>query len=184
MDELVLPHHKKIRENIKEVLDVDLIKQQAEKGVLDFQHYAHYVISIMSKVCAPVRDDKIQELRQCTDVIETFKGIMETLQLMRLDLANFTITMMRPNIIASSIEYEKAKFDEFLKVQADGLRYTREWLLRHLDDEKIASVKSNPNSVKQITHCLLAEAYLDLLQFDFTPNAEVKLNFSFLPELS
>ncbi|XP_033216068.1 T-complex protein 11-like protein 1 isoform X2 [Belonocnema kinseyi] len=172
LDELVLPHHKKIRENINEVLDVDLIKQQAEKGVLDFQHYAGYVISMMSKVCAPVRDEKIKELSQSTDVIETFKGIMEILQLMRLDLANFTITMMRPNIVASSIEYEKTKFAEFLKVQADGLRYTREWILKHLDDEKIAAGVADPNSVKQITHNLLAEAYLDLLQFDFTPNAE------------
>lgn len=171
---MVLPHHKKIRDNINEVLDVDLIKQQAENGVLDFQHYAHYVMNIMSKVCAPVRDDRIKELRQCTDVVETFRGIMEVLQLMRLDLANFTITMMRPNIVASSIEYEKAKFAEFLKVQSDGLKYTREWILKHLNEKKIETATSDPNSVKQITHCLLAEAYLDLLQFDFTPSAEVR----------
>ncbi|XP_015605701.1 T-complex protein 11-like protein 1 isoform X2 [Cephus cinctus] len=172
LDELVLPHHTKIRENIKEVLDVDLIKQQAEQGVLDFHHYAQYVISIMSKVCAPVRDDKMIELKQRTDVIETFKGIMETLQLMRLDLANFTITMMRPNIIASSIEYEKAKFAEFLKVQTDGLQYTRKWILKHLDLEKISTTSSDVNAIKQITHCLLAEAYLDLLEWDFSPEAE------------
>lgn len=172
LDELVLPHHKKIRENINEVLDVDLIKQQAENGVLDFHHYAHYVMNIMSKVCAPVRDERIKELIQLTDVIETFRGIMEVLQLMRVDLANFTITMMRPNIIASSIEYEKAKFAEFLNVQSDGLRFTREWILKHLDEEKIATATSDPNSIKQITHCLLAKAYLDLLQFDFTPSAE------------
>ncbi|XP_043483157.1 T-complex protein 11-like protein 1 isoform X1 [Leptopilina heterotoma] len=172
LDELVLPHHKKIRENINEVLDVDLIKQQAENGVLDFQHYAHYVMNIMSKICAPVRDDRIKELRQCTDVVETFRGIMEVLQLMRLDLANFTITMMRPNIVASSIEYEKTKFAEFLKIQSDGLRYTRVWILKHLNEKKIETATNDPNSIKQITHCLLAEAYLDLLQFDFTPNAE------------
>ncbi|XP_051173039.1 T-complex protein 11-like protein 1 isoform X2 [Leptopilina boulardi] len=172
LDELVLPHHKKIRDNINEVLDVDLIKQQAENGVLDFQHYAHYVMNIMSKVCAPVRDEKIKELHELTNVVDTFRGIMEILQLMKLDLANFTITMMRPNIIASSIEYEKMKFAEFLKVQTDGLNYTRKWLLLHLDEKKIATALNDSNTIKQITHCLLAEAYLDLLQFDFTPNAE------------
>lgn len=158
---------------MKEILDVDLIRQQAENGVLDFHHYAQYVISIMSKVCAPVRDEKIRELNQKTDVIEIFKGIMEILQLMRLDLANFTITMMRPNIVASSIEYEKAKFAEFLKVNTNGLQFTEKWLLRHYDPTKITSNSSDVNAVRQLTHCLLTEAYLDLLEWDFNPDAEV-----------
>ncbi|XP_012148037.2 T-complex protein 11-like protein 1 isoform X2 [Megachile rotundata] len=172
LDELVLPHHAKIRENLNEVLDIDLIKQQAEKGVLDFHHYAQYVISIMSKVCAPVRDEKIAELSQQTDVIEIFKGIMEVLQLMRLDLANFTITMMRPNIVASSIEYEKAKFTEFLKINTNGLQYTEKWLLSHFDPTKVTASSSDINAVRQLTHSLLTEAYLDLLEWDFNPDAE------------
>lgn len=150
-----------------------MIKQQAENGVLDFHHYAQYVISLMAKICAPVRDEKIEELKRCTNVIETFKGIMEVLQLMKLDLANFTISMIRPNIIASSIEYERTKFAEFLKIQADGLHYTRKWLLSHLTSELIGSTATDPNSIKQLTHSLLAEAYLDLLEFDSSPNAEV-----------
>ncbi|KAG7204914.1 hypothetical protein KM043_005306 [Ampulex compressa] len=172
LDELVLSHHSKIKENIKEVLDIDLIKQQAEKGVLDFHHYAQYIISIMSKVCAPVRDEKIRELNQKNDVIDIFKGIMDVLQLMRLDLANFTITMMRPSIIASSIEYEKAKFAEFLKVNTNGLQYTEKWILKHLDSETLTNTTTGNNSMRQITHCLLTEAYLDLLEWDFNPDAE------------
>ena len=170
-----MPHHTKIRENVREVLDVELIKQQAEQGVLDFHRYSRYVLSIMGKLCAPARDDKIKELEQCTDVIETFKGIMEVLQLMKLDLANFTITMMRPNIVASSIEYEKGKFAEFLKVQADGLQYTRRWILKNFDDDKLAAATADPNGVKQVTHNLLAEAYLDLLEWGSSPDAEVSL---------
>ena len=100
---------------------------------------------------------------------------MEVLQLMKLDLANFTISMIRPNIIASSIEYEKAKFAEFLKIQANGLQYTRRWLLRHLTPETISATSTDLNSIKQLTHSLLTEAYLDLLEFDFCPNAEVIL---------
>ncbi|KAF7993740.1 hypothetical protein HCN44_010335 [Aphidius gifuensis] len=172
LEDLVLPHHTKIRENLREVLDINLIKQQAENGILDFQHYSHYVLSIMAKVCAPVRDDRIHDLTQCTDVVKTFKGIMETIQLMRLDLANFTISMMRPNIVASSIEYEKTKFAEFLKVQADGLAYTRRWLLKHLTDEKIKAAAGDTNGINHITHFLLGEAYLDLLNWDSSPEAE------------
>lgn len=173
IDELLLPHNGRIRETVNQVLDIDLIKQQAEKGVLDFHHYSQYVISLMAKICAPVRDEKIEELKRCTDVIETFKRIMEVIQLMKLDLANFTISMIRPNIVASSIEYEKTKFAEFLKIQADGLNYTRRWLLSHLTPETMSTASADPNSIKQLTHSLLAEAYLDLLEFDFSPNAEV-----------
>ncbi|XP_077258928.1 T-complex protein 11-like protein 1 isoform X1 [Temnothorax americanus] len=173
LDELVPLHNAKIKENIREVLDLDLIGQQAEKGVLDFRRYGQYIISVMGKICAPVRDEKIKELSQQTDIVETFKGVMELLQLMRLDLANFTITMMRPNIIASSIEYEKGKFAEFLKINSNGLQYTERWLLRHFDPEKIAGSSSDgANTVRQITHSLLTEAYLDLLEWDFNPDAE------------
>ena len=35
--ELLLPQHTKIRQQISEVLDVELIKQQANAGTLDFQ---------------------------------------------------------------------------------------------------------------------------------------------------
>ncbi|XP_018341081.1 PREDICTED: T-complex protein 11-like protein 1 isoform X1 [Trachymyrmex septentrionalis] len=172
LDELVPLHNAKIKENIREVLDLDLIKQQAEKGVLDFHHYGQYIISIMNKICAPVRDDKIKELSQQVDIVETFKGVMELLQLMRLDLANFTITMMRPNIIASSIEYEKAKFADFLKINSNGLQYTEKWLLRHFDADKVTGSSTGTNNVRQITHSLLTEAYLDLLEWDFNPDAE------------
>jgi hypothetical protein len=34
---MLLPHHTKLKEQISEVLDADLIRQQAEKGILDFQ---------------------------------------------------------------------------------------------------------------------------------------------------
>lgn len=172
LNEVVLPHHTKIRENLNEVLDVDLIKQQAEKGILDFHHYAQYVISVMSQVCAPVRDAQLKELSQKTDVIEIFKGIMEVLQLMRIDLANFTITMLRPNAVALSVKYEKAKFAEFLKINGNDLPYTEKWLLRHFDPTKMTSSSSDTNAIRQIAHNLVTEAYLDLLEWDFNPDAE------------
>lgn len=135
----------------------------------------------MAKICAPVRDERIEELMKCTDVIETFKGIMEVLQLMKLDLANFTISMIRPNIVASSIEYEKTKFAEFLKIQANGLQYSKRWLLRHLTSDMVNAASTDANSLKQLTHSLLAEAYLDLLEFDFCPNAEVSIHPTYFP---
>ena len=41
---LLLPHHGKLKEKIEEVLDVELIKQQIDTGVLEFEKYAGYII--------------------------------------------------------------------------------------------------------------------------------------------
>ncbi|KAK2586133.1 hypothetical protein KPH14_001407 [Odynerus spinipes] len=177
LDELVVSHHSVLKEDINAILNIDLIKQQAEKGVLSFRHYANYIISTMGKICAPVRDEMIVELKkkegeEIKDIIETYKGIMEALQLMRLDLANFTIAMIRPSIVAMSVEYEKEKFAEILKTNRYSLCHTKEWLLRHLNDEEIASVSAQDNAIRKITHSLLTEAYLDLLEWDFKPDAE------------
>ena len=62
--------------------------------------YSQYVLSIMSRLCAPVRDETIRNLMRETEVVDVFRGVMETLDLMRLDMANFTIQQIRPHIIA------------------------------------------------------------------------------------
>lgn len=166
---LLLPQHTKLKEQISEVLDADLIRQQAEKGILDFQHYAQYVISVMGKLCAPVRDEKIRELTQTQGVVPVFRGIMETLDLMKLDMANFTIDLIRPDIIAVSVEYEKKKFAEFLNIQADGLQHTRTWLLQHLmnarNNDEVCK-EEGKNAIHNLTASILGEAYLDLLEWD------------------
>lgn len=161
---VLLPQHTKIRQQIAEVLDTDLITQQANAGVIDFQNYAQYIISVMAKLCAPVRDDKIKELTQTTDVVDTFKGILETLDLMALDMANFAIEIAKPDIIAHSVDYERKKFADYLSVQPDGLEHTREWLLRHFD--KNASGPDRTTQVRNATTRALAEAYIELMEWD------------------
>ncbi|KAK5643486.1 hypothetical protein RI129_007331 [Pyrocoelia pectoralis] len=164
---LLLPQHIKIKQQIQEILDSDLIKQQAENGTLDFNHYAQYVISVMEKLCAPVRDEKIKQLKETANVIEIFKGILETLDLMALDMANFTIDMVRPDIIAHSVELERKKFADYLAIQPDGLQHTRTWLLRHL-----ANHNGNPTDkdltsfVRNLTKQVFAEGCIELLEWN------------------
>ena len=115
---LLLPQHTRLRQEIDEILDLELIKQQAENGTLDFPRYAQYVLSVMARLCAPVRDDKIRQLTQTTDVVELFQGIMELLEVMKLDWTNFAIEQIRPHLQQQSIDYEKKKFKEFLESQS------------------------------------------------------------------
>lgn len=46
---------------------------------------------------------------------------METLELMRRDMANFTIKQIRPYIQQNSIDYERKKFSEYYETQKGKL---------------------------------------------------------------
>ncbi|CAG2119678.1 unnamed protein product, partial [Medioppia subpectinata] len=164
---LLLPQHTRLQQEIEEILDLDLILQQADNGILDFQRYAQYILSVCARLCAPVRDEKIRELTQTDDVVPLFRGIMELLDVMKLDMANFHIQQMRPHIQLKSIEYERKKFKEFLDSQSklsavDGLEYTKTWLKRNYESIDV----SNETNCKIITNKILVNAYLELLVWD------------------
>uniref|UniRef100_T1IQ07 T-complex protein 11-like protein 1 n=1 Tax=Strigamia maritima TaxID=126957 RepID=T1IQ07_STRMM len=169
---LLLPHHTKIKEQINEVLDVDLIHHQAENDALDFNYYAQYIISVMAKLCAPIRDEKIRELMTITDVVAMYREILKTLDVMKLDMANFTIQQMRPHIQQHSIEYEKEKFAEFLDTQVNGLQYTKCWFQRIVDELNIKHVMEpampGDASTEKIlsTNNVIMKAYCALLEWN------------------
>jgi len=164
---MLLPNQHRIKQAIMEKLDIDLIRQQAENGVLNFQDYADYVVDLMSKLCAPVRDEEIAALKEIKDVVPLFQGILRTLDKMRLDMANFVIQQARPMIMSQSVNYEKIKFKEFLATQNDGLEFTRTWLLRHkpAQDELVQS-ENDSRLRKLLMSRTINEAFVELLQWD------------------
>jgi len=146
MDAILLPQHQRLRKQIDDVLDMEVIRQQVDAGTIEPYTYTAFVLDLMSKLCAPARDEDIARLRQLqssqSDLVKLFRGILETLELMRIDMANFTIQQMRPFIQSQSVEYEKTKFADFLKTQTDGLLHTRLWLKSALDAAQNASAAS------------------------------------------
>ena len=167
---LLLPSQTRVKDAIAEKLDVELIAQQAENRVLDVKGHALFIIDLMGKLCAPVRDEEVAKLRENLDenLVVLFQGIMKLLDHMKLDMANFTIQQARPLIISQSVEYEKTKFNEFLATQNDGLQLTREWLMRHKPaaDQDQAADSSNPRLVKLLMNRVLTEALVELLEWD------------------
>lgn len=88
------------------------------------QSYANFIIQIMARSCAPVRDEEVARLNDITDVVDTFRGILETMTLMKLDMANCLLEAARKDVIAHSVEYEKQKFKEFITVYTRKLIHT------------------------------------------------------------
>ncbi|WAR09029.1 T11L1-like protein [Mya arenaria] len=116
---LLLPQHNRIKAQVEEVLDTDLIQQKLDNDAFDIYYYADYVINLMAKLCAPARDDRIAKIKEMKNVVPLFKEILEVLDVMKMDLANFTIQQMRPYIQQQSVDYERIKFEEFCEKQRE-----------------------------------------------------------------
>ena len=105
----------------------------------------------------------MSKLRTETEVVPLFRGILETLDLMKLDMANFHIQQARPLIVSQSVEYEKTKFKDFLGTQDDGLKVTRDWLKRHAPPEEETQ---DPRYHKLHLQRVLTDSFLELLEWD------------------
>ncbi|KAL9927916.1 T-complex protein 11-like protein 1 [Glossina fuscipes fuscipes] len=155
--QILSPANKRTLQHINEVLDEALIRQQAEKGVLDFRSYADFVIQIMGKSCAPARDELIQNLTKIEDVVSTFKAILETMTLMKLDMANFLLDFFRNDIMANSAEYEKQKFNKYLEYYKFGFPATQSWLNRHRTRD--------PNNAASSVYQIITSAYMEFMDW-------------------
>lgn len=161
---IMLENNKKVMEKINEMLDADLIRQQAEQGVLDFKAYSNFIVHVMSLACAPIRDEAVAKLKEIDDIVELFRGILETLSLMKLDMANCLLNAARSEVIANSVSYEKQKFKEYLEYYTDGFPATEEWLKRNQPTaEQVEASSSNPISPDRKAKDIIFNAYMELL---------------------
>ncbi|XP_064417917.1 T-complex protein 11-like protein 2 isoform X5 [Latimeria chalumnae] len=165
----------RLRNQICEVLDIDLLRQQAEHDTVDIRGLAGYVITIMGKLCAPVRDEDVKKLKATTDIVPLFREIFHVLDLMKMDMINFTIQNLRPHLQHHSVEYERETFQQILDTLPSGLDHTTEWIKESVD-EVSASVPSAPssspgaechsNSIPSPTS-VLNNGFLKLLHWDY-----------------
>ncbi|NP_998185.1 T-complex protein 11-like protein 2 [Danio rerio] len=129
------PGANRLRTQIMEVLDMDLIRQQADNNAVDIQGLVSYIINTMGKFCAPVRDDEIKKLKENSgDCVTLFKEIFRVLDLMKMDMVNFTIQSFRPELQRQSVEYERAKFQSILERTPNALEHTTEWIKSSIEE--------------------------------------------------
>lgn len=61
-------------------------------------------------------------------IIPVSREIFQVLDLMKLDMANFRLSLFRPHLIQQSVEYEQEKFREYLNTNPNGLLSTKQWM--------------------------------------------------------
>ncbi|XP_051238042.1 T-complex protein 11-like protein 1 [Dicentrarchus labrax] len=166
----LLPGHGRLRSRIEEVLDLPLIQQQAENGALDISQLSQFIVGMMGSLCAPCRDEDIKKLKEISDIVPLLKQIFSLLDLMKVDMANFAVSSIRPHLMQQSVEYERSKFQQFLEKQPNALDYTEKWLedtvrcLREAGADGSSAASSDPPSLLPLN--VHNHAYLRLLRWD------------------
>ncbi|XP_029357185.1 T-complex protein 11 homolog [Echeneis naucrates] len=171
LQSLLLPGQVRLRSQMDEVLDMELIQQEVDHGVLDLHKRAGYIISTMAALCAPVRDPEVRALRDLKDPVELLREIFRILGLMNTDMVNFTIHNFRPYLLQQAVQYERAKFQQILDKQPASLDNTIAWL-KSAASEEASAISARPDSpsidsqdaVSATT--VLHRAYIHLLHWD------------------
>ncbi|KAM6980870.1 T-complex protein 11-like protein 2 [Aplochiton taeniatus] len=168
---LLLPGHVRLRAQIEEVLDLDLIQQEATHGALDLQRLSGYIIDTMASLCAPVRDSEIRALRELVQPVDLLREIFRVCGLMKTDMVNFTVNSLRPQLLQQAVQYERAKFQQILDKRPDSLDSTACWL-QMAAQEEASSASPHSEAPMSLSHgpvsptAVLNRAYLSLLHWD------------------
>ena len=72
---LLLAHHASLKEQIEEVLDQEFIRQEVEHGCFDLKQITKFVILVMTKLCAPVRDEDVKRLQEIEDMVPLLRFV-------------------------------------------------------------------------------------------------------------
>lgn len=70
---LLLPRQNRLKNEIEEALDMDLLKQETEHGALNVPHLSNSILNLMAILCAPVRDEAVQNLEGIKDPVELLR---------------------------------------------------------------------------------------------------------------
>lgn len=98
-----------------------------------------FVLDTLSVLCCPVRDQEIIEIRDMVlDEVpysRQLKKVLDLMEDMNLDMANFIIRQSRPLIIQNCVIFEREQFALYIEQRyqngVDPIPVTRDWITRN-----------------------------------------------------
>ena len=166
---------------ISEVLNHEFLVHQIKNKVFELHKVTHYIVSKMLQLCAPVRDAEIRLIENSSSMGAALVNILDMIQVLKLDMANFRLETIKPFLKNEAIGFEHKKFKEALENKNVKLENTRVWLERAFEQLKNTVEQRNPEQIENLElkfkfSRVLDQAYLSLL---FSPTA---IDPSTLPE--
>ncbi|KAK9472280.1 T-complex protein 11-domain-containing protein [Dipodascopsis tothii] len=107
----------KERPDVINRLDIELIMQQLQHGVLDFLSLGMWLAAIFKSQCAPMRDAMVDQMLHKIEVgvrqnrlevlVDGLRSVFAILESMKLDVANHQIRILRPHLMDNAVEFEQ-----------------------------------------------------------------------------
>ncbi|EFO85615.1 hypothetical protein CRE_01960 [Caenorhabditis remanei] len=177
LEDILTAQHTRLKAEINSMLDEPTLRGKLDQGQLDVKKVMNYIIELCSRLCSPVRDVKVAELRTRTEIIDIFQGTMDLLELMKNDLTNYQISQNRAAIEEYSAKHEYEMFQKSLVENPNGCNFTREWLKAAYDelfgkeeDEESSSTKREKRDDEPVDEkCLVdttSRGYVKLVEVD------------------
>ncbi|CAN9492815.1 unnamed protein product [Ophioblennius macclurei] len=159
-----------LHDRVLEVLDMDLIRQQAQNEAVDIQGLAAFIVATMGQMCAPCRDEEIRKLRDRTDnVVTLFREIFRVLDLMKVDVVNVSMVSLRRTLQRHGVQYERQKFQEVLQKTPSAMDRTTAWIRAALNELLPVGWRSDRGEEPVVLpgpDQILNTAYLQILRWD------------------
>ncbi|KAF8953653.1 hypothetical protein BGZ52_006169 [Haplosporangium bisporale] len=152
----MVPPKSAIAMQMNEAFDLEFVQQQVDRNVYDVQGAIKTVLEMMSKLCAPVRDERLQKIQQNlgqvssvsaaseplrfssesgNDLVSVLQDVLALLDDMLMDLANFRLMAARPSLEKQAIPYEQKAFRQALVNKEGTMDNVRVWLQKAADAE-------------------------------------------------
>lgn len=153
-----IPATSTMHHTITDVMDLALFDQQMKQETFDLDKVVQFCLDMMLQMAAPVRDDTIRHIGTATTTHgHQLRLILETLEVMALDLMNFRLKALRPHLVPVAVDYEHDGFAKAVAQGTVGLAKTRQWL--HHSWERLG----DKNLEATATRTVVDEGYMGLL---------------------
>ncbi|KAI8893179.1 T-complex 11 [Globomyces pollinis-pini] len=137
-----------IAHEIHQVFDFDYIKQQMDSKVFNLVKLVQYTGEKMLQLCAPIRDKSIREIGNEKDVVVAMFKLLDLIQEMKLDLANYRLQAIKPILTQQAVDYEKNKFNLAIFNGSLKLTKTKKWLEDTVKQMNAVKESRNPEMIQ------------------------------------
>ncbi|KAI8145917.1 T-complex protein 11-domain-containing protein [Fennellomyces sp. T-0311] len=139
-----------MKSEVEDGIDLTLIQQEFEQKVFDMDKMVDFVLDVIRRSCARVRDNAVQEIRSFDgNNAGKLRLVFDLLQDMALDLANHQLRVLRPHLLPIAIEYSREKFVQAMQNQDMRLPKATQWLSNTSCRLLEVAAQRNPEGVPQ-----------------------------------
>ena len=97
---------------ISEALDTELIAREVKLGNFAYEKFFAFLNTVLPQLCAPVRDNMVKALSTdpSDDPVNQLARIFYVVDIIRLDMLNFTLQRLVPTLLEQASGYETRRF--------------------------------------------------------------------------